>query len=184
MKSPQLAGSAIPWSAETEAWLRHRMVQTWIRMWLCFAGGVSFAIPMAFLVAHTWLNVAIGSLCTFAFLVAGFSHLLKLNGLRDLLGEEMHQAPNGPFYPGSGMLAHKPRSLRNLTTFIQHAPSTTDFMCGRCGQIHFWKDATWYPNYDESQFDPEDLPMVDPAGGRFVILCGCGVGHFKLKVSS
>lgn len=89
------------------------------------------------------------------------------------------------------MLANKPRSTSRLTKWIQHPSDGVQFTCfdpharfrSWCGRLHHWCDAQWIPNYDPDVFEAEAHPgTVDPGGGRYVIFCPCGLGHFKLKV--
>jgi hypothetical protein len=91
------------------------------------------------------------------------------------------------------MLANKPRSLQRLTKFYQHRSWEISFVCFRqpgisCGRVHHWQDAEWLPNYkredlvDDATDEEIQIFCGDPGGGRFVILCPCGIGHFKLKL--
>jgi hypothetical protein len=166
--------SAIPWSAEREALLRRKIHSAWGAFWL-FAGGAVICIVLAVLDRWAW----------WLLLFAGF-FVVALVALHDLarsradLGEEMCRLPNGAFYEGSGMLANKPRSTANLTRWKQWGSSSGDwFVCTDCARPYRWGgDAQWIPNYPE----PEDVAApVDPGGGRYVILCRCGLGHYKLK---
>jgi hypothetical protein len=136
-------------------------------------------------------------------LLMGLVQLLALQRRREMLGEEMRRGPRGEFFEGSGMLANKPRNTQRLTEWrtVQVRPGQIlrpgsgiplrpmepledYFVCGRCGEIHFVSNMKWIPNYDPQLFEDFDNglpPAVDPGGGRYVILCPCGVGHFKLK---
>lgn len=168
--------SAIPWSATRELKLRQWITLLWAGVWFALLGGLLCAI-----LAHdfriAWLNALAGMSWGI-----GFFLLYKLNEARAELGEEMCRLPNGQFYEGSGMLANKPRGTANLTPYIHHIPNGYAFSCSGCGRTHLWADAQWIPNYDPEQFGPGDLPQaVDPGGGRYVILCPCGLGHYKLK---
>jgi len=109
--------------------------------------------------------------------------LYQLSLLRAELGEEMRRLPNGQFFEGSGMLANKPRSTANLTKWMQHHPAESEFFCTCRGPqlfLYSWRDAQWIPNLD-TEMDAEFSKEVDPGGGRFVILCSCSLGHYKLK---
>ena len=185
-QAPELqSGSAIPWSAEREFRLRRRITNIWFAMWTCLISGLGL-FTIAFL-SKSGLVVILAVLC----LITGVFFLNALSVARGNLGEEMRRGPRGEFFEGSGMLANKPRSTQRLTQWIQHrVPDSVDFICsggfgGFCGWHHEWKDAKWIPNYDPALFEDFDdsLPRpVDPGGGRFVILCPCGIGHFKLKL--
>lgn len=183
-QSPELfAGSGIPWSGEAERALRRVITRTWHEMWMAFIGGLVF-FSLGFLVHGYWLLPLGGGSLGY-----GITRLYALALLREKLGEEMHRGPRGEFFEGSGMLANKPRSTSRLTKWIQHVPGSIEFICfdpdagPRCGERHHWKDAQWVPNFDPDVFEPEEHPgNVDPGGGRFVILCPCGLGHFKLKL--
>lgn len=169
--------SAIPWSVRREAKLRRRITLLWLGVWIGLLGGL-FLLGGARIYRELYMYAGI------CWIVALFL-FYELNQARAKLGDEMGRLPNGQFHEGSGMLANKPRSTANLTTWCNHryrACVPFDCECGR--QLH-WKDAQWIPNYDP-QFDTEVgpgelLPEIDPGGGRFVILCPCGIGHFKLK---
>jgi len=184
MKNASLNSSDIPWSAEAERKLRRKVKWTWYEMWGAFLGGPILFL-LAFLVHRSWL-MPIGGFS----LGYGITRLYALALLREQLGSEMCRLANGQFHEGSGMLANKPRCTSRLTKWIQHPANSVSFICVdldpdvvlRCGERHHWKDAQWIPNYDRDVFEPEDHPgTVDPGGGRFVILCPCGLGHFKLK---
>jgi hypothetical protein len=190
MKHPRLseqqivdrAAGQIPWSAETERELRRKIAWTWYEMWAYLVGALLF-LSGTFLLHRYWM------LALTAFSLGyGITRLYALALLRENLGEEMRRGPRGEFFEGSGMLANKPRSLSRLTKWIEHVPGSIEFICfdpdatTRCGEQHHWKDAQWIPNYDAEVFEPEEHPgTVDPGGGRYVILCPCGLGHFKLK---
>jgi hypothetical protein len=69
------------------------------------------------------------------------------------------------------MQLNKPRSTAGLTEWIQLRPWQTEICCA-CGSIVHLDGALWFPN------------PVDPGGGRFSIVCPCGIGYFKLKVKA
>lgn len=66
------------------------------------------------------------------------------------------------------MLQNKPRSTVGLTTWIRMRPYQTEICCA-CGAVVHIDGAPWFPN------------PVDPGGGRYSIVCPCGIGYFKLK---
>lgn len=176
------AGSSIPWSAERELRLRKRITNIWIWMWTFLLSGVVL-FSLAYVVRDRVLP-AIAAMTWGAALVL----LIELNKDRELLGQEIRRGANGQVYEGSGMLANKPRSTVRLTEWIQHGPFERGFVCG--GHLpplpakHFdWEtDAKWVPNFDPEHFGEAEYPTpVDAGGGRWVILCPCGLGHFKLK---
>jgi hypothetical protein len=178
-----VADKPIPWSAEGERELRRRVGLTWHATWTCWI--VSLLLGALGLSAHRlWLTAAGAAIFGF-----GITRLYALGLLRQQLGEEMRRGPGGQFFEGSGMLANKPRSTSRLTEWVQHPADGVQFTCFHrvrgpvCGRLHHWSDAQWIPNYDPEVFEPEEHPgTVDPGGGRFVILCPCGLGHFKLKL--
>ena len=177
------AGNPIPWSAEREFRLRRRITTLWFVMWSFLIAGMGI-FTIAFL-SRSGLVVILAVLS----LVAGVFFLNALSVARANLGEEMRRGPRGEFFEGSGMLANKPRSTRGLTKWIQH--SAQQFLgwgvkcdCGRIYELDQWK---WVPNYPEDETSDEFRDSnveIDPGGGRFVILCPCGIGHFKLKPAS
>jgi hypothetical protein len=180
MKHPRIgthqtaASSEIPWSAAAEAKLRHSIQIVWSSVWLALIAAIaSLAVGLR---EHQRVLYAFA-----VFNAIGFvAQLSQLSNLRAKLGEEMRRLPNGEFFEGSGMLANKPRSTANLTRWIKYPSDSRGFVLCECGQLHRWEDAEWIPNYDP-QIDPESVKEVDPGGGRYVILCDCRIGHFKLK---
>ena len=66
------------------------------------------------------------------------------------------------------MLQNKPRNMANLTTWVRLRPWQEELMCGCGASVHMNK-AKWCPN------------PADAGGGRFSIVCPCGVGYYKLK---
>jgi len=175
------AGGGIPWSAEAECALRGNIRRAWIEMWVGLLSFVFFA-GMAFFLRNSWLW-----LLAVAFISYGVVCLYHLGLFREELGEEMRRGPRGEFFEGSGMLANKPRSTRNLTHFLLHPPSEESFYCPKCERVHAWFNAEWLPNYKREDLvndaTEEEIRSFcgDPGGGRYVILCPCGLGHFKLK---
>jgi len=185
------SGSGIPWSAEAEWELRRKIRNTWFEMWACLIGGLLSAV--LYLSLHRWWIMTIAAI----LLGYGVGLLYGLALAREQLGEEMRRGPRGEFFEGSGMLANKPRSTRGLTEWRQHPAEEDAFFCecpvvpgGTIRRWHMWsREAQWIPNYRD---DPvEQLLLndearnskheIDPGGGRYVILCPCGLGHFKLK---
>jgi len=68
----------------------------------------------------------------------------------------------------NAMLRNKPRSVSGLTEWVQLRPWQTEICCA-CGTIVHIDGAPWFPN------------PVDPGGGRYSIVCPCGIGYYKLK---
>jgi hypothetical protein len=178
-------GGRIPWSAEGERALRVRIERIWELMWTFLLSGVLFVV-LAHL-AHKPVLTAFAGMSW----GAGLFLLMKLNESREKLGEEMRRLPgsDGNFFEGSGMLANKPRSSQRLTEWVQWRASSDGkigllphFWCS-CGKMHRWSDAKWFPNVLACMDEFDDAPAiaVDPGGGRWVILCPCGIGHFKLN---
>jgi hypothetical protein len=66
------------------------------------------------------------------------------------------------------MLSNKPRSTAELTMWVQLRDWQTEMNCACGAQVHF-STAKWYAN------------SVDAGGGRFSLVCPCGIGYFKLK---
>lgn len=185
---PQMsAGSSIPWSEEAEAALRARIASLWAVCWFLIIGGFLFVIAGE--IRRSVVLAIVGALCWVLDILVAQALLQR----RMELGEEMRQLPNGNFFEGSGMLANKPRTTYRLTTWRQHPSDEQNFHCicearalpgPRRDRPYRWEfDATWIPNYDPQQFGDELEPgvAVDPYGGRYVILCPCGIGHYKLK---
>jgi hypothetical protein len=178
-EGPELASSSvIPWSAEAEAALRKKVRDTWGLMWVCLITAVVWGAA-AFYV-HRLVLLAIAGL----FLGFGITRLYALALLREKLGEPMRRGPRGEFLEGSGMLANKPRSTHDLTKWMQWpSPQYLGYsMKCECGRLHELDEWKWIPNFDPELFGEAEYPSHgDPGGGRFVILCPCGIGHFKLK---
>lgn len=181
-------GSNIPWSPAEELHLRRRITAHWAVMWIFL---IFAAVDLVRLLAQSridWL-----SFLPFCVLFGGaITNLFLLGQCRDRLGEEMRRLPNGDWFEGSGMLANKPRSTANLTEwmhwpathtgFLDKGPREIDRIQCRCGAVHsFKKEGKWIPNHDPDQRADGTFPDIDPGGGRWVILCPCGVGHYKLR---
>lgn len=66
------------------------------------------------------------------------------------------------------MLQNKPRSTAGLTEWVKLRPWQTEICCA-CGTIVHIDGAPWFPN------------PVDAGGGRYSIVCPCGIGYFKLR---
>lgn len=176
--------STLAWSATREYRLRRRITLLWLGVWLGLLGGL-FLLGGAKFYRELYMYAGI------CWVVALFL-FYELNQARAKLGDEMGRLPNGQFHEGSGMLANKPRSTANLTRWIHHVNvETLDdgcpigmLQCEGCRKLHHWSDAQWIPNFDGNMEDYEPGSrsfQIDPGGGRFVILCPCGLGHFKLK---
>ena len=188
-QQPEMAsGSEIPWSAEQEKHLRRRMRNTWFEMWGILIAGLFFAALGISI--HRWWPLPIAAL----LVMWAVALLYGLALVAEQLGSEMRRGARGEFFEGSGMLANKPRSTRGLTRWTKW-PSTSfgRGMCNElaitceCGRVHQAEEWQWIPNYDPQQivnaalFSETVDPGIDPGGGRYVILCPCGLGHFKLK---
>jgi hypothetical protein len=176
-------GSNIPWSPAAELHLRRRITGHWTVMWIFLIFAAVEVIRLLIQSRTDWL-----SFLPFCVLLGGaIANLFLLGQCRDRLGEEMRRLPNGDWFPGSGMLANKPRSTANLTGYFEHREKDDWFICAgwRDGKLcrirYFWKDAEWIPNHDPDQRADGTFPDIDPGGGRWVILCPCGVGHYKLR---
>lgn len=192
-----------PWSAVAEYRLRRQIINTWIGLWISMVAAVcGFSWGNIFREGLLILGGAIFSGTAILFL--GW-----LGRLRQELGEEMRRGPGGQFYEGSGMLANKPRSPQSLTTWLQHPAGEKTFYCpcqrNKDGfpasnvMPYFWdKDAKWFPSFDPEIYSENQQTVwdtggivnqptaaavanVDPGGGRWVILCPCGIGHYKLQ---
>ena len=185
MKHPQIqqqipaAGSRIPWSPEAEARLRE-ILSYWICVCRCLLlGGLALIIIGALQKPPRASYIVIGLLAW----IVGHLGVQALKQKRLQLGEEMRRLTAGGIYEGSGMVANKPRTAAKLTSWTSYPPECENFLCLACGRLHWWSDAQWYPNVEACDDDLGDVPAaaVDPGGGRFVILCSCGAGHYKLK---
>ena len=184
-------GSSIPWSPEAELRLRARIIADWFTMWVFFVVAAGDLVGAFLSRKNTWVFVIVG---VFLFL-CGIVNLYFLGRDRERLGEEMRRLPNGHWFEGSGMLANKPRSTANLTRWMVYSSDSEGFYClgpadvgtkpeapDICGRFHSWKkEAEWIPNHDPDQRADGTFPDIDPGGGRWVILCPCGVGHYKLR---
>lgn len=174
---PMQTGSSIPWSAEGEERLRELIAEGWKLMWAGIVGGACLG-----LLAVIWRRpMLLGA--TAVFWMGAVSALFVISRLREKLGMEMQRLRDGSFFEGYGMLANKPRSTQQLTVWISHRTKELAFEC-ECGRAHVWRVAKWIPNFDPEQFGEDPPAGVDPAGGRYVILCPCTLGHFKLKAQT
>jgi hypothetical protein len=69
------------------------------------------------------------------------------------------------------MLQNRPANpAARLTHWIQLRAWQTELCCECGAQVHISR-ATWFPN------------PYDAGGGRFSLVCQCGVGYFKLRES-
>jgi hypothetical protein len=66
------------------------------------------------------------------------------------------------------MLKNKPAGTGSLTPFIRLRPWQNEISC-QCGASVHIANGKWFPN------------AIDAGGGRFCVVCPCGVGYFKLK---
>jgi hypothetical protein len=66
------------------------------------------------------------------------------------------------------ILVNKPRSTEGLTEWVQLRPYQVEISCA-CGRQVRIEQAKWRAN------------SIDRGGGRFAIVCRCGIGYFKLK---
>jgi len=134
-------------------------------------------------------------LLIFSFLlcfVAFFLSLQRLSSAVAQLGYEETVTPRGSRWPGSGMLQNKPRDTSRLTKWRQWKESEglgpLGFTCEQCFRPHHWADMQWIPNVSEVEPEildaPEEGDPVDPGGGRYVLICQCGMGHFRLRDSN
>lgn len=173
-------GSQIPWSPAGELRLRQRITAHSFTMWVFFLFGL-VDLAEAFLPPKKNLPL-VYMIIGVVLLLCGIVNLFFLGQCRDRLGEEMRRLPNGDWFPGSGMLANKPRSTSTLTEWYQHPPGSLSLICPGCGTtLDFKKMGEWIPNHDPDQRADGTFPDIDPGGGRWVILCACGVGHYKLR---
>jgi hypothetical protein len=189
-KGEAMRNEAIPWSAEAERSLQREML--FLRACWCIA----VALFITGIILRIWIGVA-----AVAALIFGIS--LRLHLKIQELGEEARWVGR-TVYPGSGMLANKPQSTRGLTKWMEHSAPfpgcvvTNSFHCP-CGRPHSWLDATWYPGLEarteeaaaewaprgpgetDAQFSArrEEFRRV-AGGGREVLICACGMGHFRV----
>jgi len=183
----------IAWSPAAEKQLRRRIQFTNFGVWLCVAEMAITFVASLRVPNHRWLLLAV-FLLTIAMLYFLGQKLLTLLGK---LGWEETVA-RGVRIAGSGMLANKPRDTSRLTRwhrigwlpealrrFNGAPPAIRNFMCD-CGRIHETAKMRWIPNVLECVDELDDAPAVavDPEGGRWVLICECGVGHYMLKESS
>jgi len=107
----------------------------------------------------------------------------KASDAVDQLGRE-ERIVFGVRFPGFGMLANKPRDSSRLTKWRHWKESEglgpLGFTCENCLRPHNWSDMHWIPNVAEDEEEP-GTAAVDPEGGRYVLICPCGVGHYVLK---
>lgn len=176
----RMSTSQIPWSAEAERRLRRRILVLLTLMRVLFVlGTVSATVGWVF---HRYpLTFGLVLVVAAAFLVP------KVSDAVDQLGQE-ERILSGVRVPGFGMLANKPRDTSRLTKWTQHLvyPGMTYedakdscFSCD-CGEPYKLGDLKWIPNVAEDEEEP-GTAAVDPEGGRYVLICPCGIGHYVLK---
>lgn len=69
----------------------------------------------------------------------------------------------------ASMLENKPRNTVGLTQWVRCRPGDNVGYCA-CGLVVRLDHAKWFPN------------SVDFGGGRFSIVCSCGIGYYRLKL--
>jgi hypothetical protein len=171
----------VPWSPEGEFRLRQRIVSLQIASLLSLAiGAISFVgglttISVGFPNMWLWLMILAG-----VFLTAFCLFLAALARCWTELGWE-EAVSRGQSIPGSGMLANKPRDTSRLTRWIEHVrdEAPLGFTCP-CLRPYDWEQMEWTANVLECEEEFDDVPAVavDPGGGRWVLLCPCGIGHY------
>jgi len=170
----------IAWSAEGELRLRRRIfLLSWSMRALFFIGVVSSAAGFLF---HQYrLTFGLLLIVAAAFLVP------KVSDAIEQLGSE-ERIMSGTRIPGFGMLANKPRDTSRLTTWIHHRhvnvePTGDRTVRCRCGNTFDVEEFRWTANVLECEEEIDDVPAVsvDPEGGRYVLICPCGVGHYMLR---
>jgi hypothetical protein len=174
-----------PWSAKREAQLRLQYRVWWLACWSAFVLGCVFV--MAGMLDHSWRMLAAAVLSWVLALVAA----VLMFSAHERLGTEMAATPSG-FYPGSGMLRNKPRSVAHLTLWLWHTGpyDPRERLTCTCGLSYFWCDAQLVNPVQEH--DADDVPKlkiseikgpvaVSAIAERYVLLCRCGTGHYKLR---
>jgi hypothetical protein len=68
----------------------------------------------------------------------------------------------------NAMLLNRPYNAAGMTTWVQLRAWQTEICCA-CGTIVIIDGAPWFPN------------SVDAGGGRYSIVCPCGIGYYKLR---
>lgn len=178
----RMSTSQIPWSAEAERRLRRRIRILFFSMRSLFVlGTVSATVGWVF---HRYpLTFGLVLVVAAAFLVP------KISDAIDQLGQE-ERILSGGRVPGFGMLANKPRDTSRLTKWVNQSSSFGNpgeeffdrvmvFHC-ECGWTFTAPEMKWIPNVAEDEEEP-GTPAVDPEGGRYVLICPCGIGHYVLK---
>jgi hypothetical protein len=168
--------SQIPWSAERERQLRQRILLLHSSIWLTFMLTLAFFFSGIF-THHRFLLLGSLVFVMVIFLVP------KLADATNQLGQE-ERILSGARAPGFGMLANKPRETSRLTKWRHWKESEglgpLGFTCENCLRPHDWSDMQWIPNVAEDEEEP-GTATVDPEGGRYVLICPCGTGHYILK---
>lgn len=170
----------IPWSEEGERQLRKKIGSLELAIPVTFFTGlVSFVAGLMLPHHRLWM---LGGLVLFLL----FVWISMLREAYETLGWE-ETVWRDKRHPGSGMLANKPRDTSRLTRWIaldskkmQHGCS---FQCDDCGYIFDINTMKWTANILECEEEMGDVPAVavDPEGGRWVLICKCGVGYYVLK---
>lgn len=166
----------IAWSAEGERRLRQRIAVQRMGMWIVVITGlVSLICGLA--IPH-YRFLVLGAFCW--WLLVPFA--VKLEHALDDLGCE-ETISRGQRIPGRGMLANKPRDTSRLTKWIRHTreEAPLGFTCP-CWRPYDWEQLKWTANVLDCDEEMGDVPAVavDPEGGRWVLLCECGIGHYML----
>lgn len=168
--------SEIPWSKEGEETLRKEIARARFEAAeICMAAAITVGMSV-FL--HWWFMFA-----AVVFVVLTIKAAERLFAARDRLGWEEGIA-QGVRIPGSGMLANKPKDTSRLTRWIAHQArlGVETFDCP-CGRAHLFAEMEWIPNNPELAAlehlgSVEAAEAFDRGGGRYVLHCACGIGHF------
>jgi len=144
-----------PWSFRRERNVRIAVeVSGWLA-WIMVACAVAFSLPPA-------PRYAVAIVCAFFALLV----FLMWRRAKAMLGRAPNLATGDA---GAGMLANKPcGDVRRMTQWIWHRYDVDEFACP-CGMRQSFLDVDFHPN------------EVDPGGGRYALVCGCGRGHYKMR---
>ena len=170
----------MPWSAEAEHRIRQRILLSWAGVWIALAIFLASMIGGLILTVYSMFILAAFSL----FFVPWFLYCLGRH--REDLGWE-ERILDGARFAGSGILANKPKDITRLTKWVrldyEEMRKSQGWQCDSCLRVHQFKDFQWMPNILECDERFGDVPAVaeDPGGGRFVLVCHCGIGHYILK---
>lgn len=203
--------TAIPWSAEAERRLRRWILLLQMMVFFGVAAGLSLVIAgfisRRFLVIMSGFMCLMLAVYTVLCLSTAWTRLgypETISGRARIPGSGM--LANKP-RDTSRLTRWKRWNLpEEVTRGYAHRAVGVGFYC-ECGRFHEFADMKWIPNVaaDDEEILDRVIPVlgqgreffmdynsrtssglncgvaIDPGGGRWVLICECGVGHYMLR---